>query len=134
PTQPSVSCNQVQQPSETNGRRMDGLRKRWQTLTELRGDTEMATPYHQDDCVTLYHGDGLELTEWTSADVLVTDPPYGYSHKSGGGPRGSASWKNTTIQNDGDTTARDDVLAAWGDRPAIMFGSWKRPKPNATRA
>ena len=94
----------------------------------------MATPYYQDDYVTLYHGDCLELTEWTSADVLVTDPPYGYSHKSGGGPRGSASWKNTTIQNDGDTTARDDVLAAWGDRPAIMFGSWKRPKPNATRA
>ena len=92
------------------------------------------TIYYQDDHVTLYHGDCLELTDWLQADVLVTDPPYGYSHKSGGGPRGSASWKNTTIQNDGDTTARDDVLAAWGDRPAIMFGSWKRPRPERTKA
>jgi site-specific DNA-methyltransferase (adenine-specific) len=91
--------------------------------------------YYQDDYVTLYHGDCLtEHREWLEADVLVTDPPYGYSHKSGGGPRGSASWKNTSIANDEDTTARDDVLTAWGDRPAIMFGSWKRPRPANVRA
>ena len=92
-------------------------------------------PYYQDDHVTLYHGDCLtEHREWLEADVLVTDPPYGYSHKSAGGPRGDASWNNTRIANDSDTTARDDVLSAWGDKPAIMFGSWKRPRPEATRA
>ena len=93
----------------------------------------MTTPYYADDRVTLYHGDCREITEWLEADVLVTDPPYGYSHKSGGGPRGAASWKNTTIANDEDTSARDAVLEMWGARPALMFGSWKRPRPAATR-
>jgi DNA modification methylase len=94
----------------------------------------MSAPYYQDDLVTLYHGDCREITAWLEADVLVTDPPYGYSHRSGGGPRGKASWRNSSIANDADTSARDWVIDTWGERPALVFGSWKRPRPARARA
>ncbi len=91
-------------------------------------------PYYDSDGITLYLGDCREVTAWLEADVLVTDPPYGYSHSSSGGPRGSASWRQTNIANDADTNARDEALALWGDRPALIFGSWKRARPAAARA
>lgn len=92
------------------------------------------SPYYTDDSVALYHGDCREIAAWLDADVLVTDPPYGFAHRSGGGPRGEASWRNTQIANDVNTTMRDEVLKMWAPRPAIVFGSWKRPRPTETRA
>lgn len=82
--------------------------------------------YYQDDHVTLYHGDCLtEHREWLGADVLVTDPPYGMSYKSGfASKRGMKD-----IANDKSTEARDNVLRAWGDRPALAFGTWRVDKP-----
>ena len=88
----------------------------------------MTAPYYQDEAVKLYHGDCLELTQWLTADVLVTDPPYGYAHSS----NHIGAYRGTVIANDDDTTCRDAALALWNDRPAIVFGSWKRPRPTAT--
>lgn len=84
-------------------------------------------PYYQDDWVTLYHGDCLEITDWLNADVLVTDPPYGMSYQS--------NWagKSKAIQNDDSTDARDKALKLWGDKPAIVFGTWRVSKPNNTK-
>lgn len=94
-------------------------------------------PYYQDDLVTLYHGDCLTATEWLTADVLVTDPPYGISWKAsatwtnaygGGGHRSSG--QALSIANDTDTTARDAALALWGtDRVAAVFGDILRFQP-----
>ena len=89
------------------------------------------TPYYQDDAVTIYHGDCREITAWLSADVLVTDPPYGRDWKQGdtGSARGWKSDKHQGIANDGSTTVRDEALALWGDRPAIVFGDLLLPPP-----
>ena len=82
--------------------------------------------YYQDNLVTLYHGDCLTETAWLGADTLVTDPPYGmgyYLHSRAG--------KNSAVEvaGDHDTTARDSALAAWGKKPALVFGSWRNEKP-----
>lgn len=89
----------------------------------------MTEPYYQDDLVTLYHGDALEVTEWLAGDVMVSDVPYGIGYCSGAmRVDGSAR----SIEGDEDTGTRDAALALWGDRPALVFGSWKRPRPART--
>jgi len=91
-------------------------------------------PYYQDDLVTLFHGDCLEVTEWLGADVLVTDPPYGIAWKgiTSGVNKGFEKHIGG-IAGDNDETARDDVLALWGERPAVVFGSWRVEKPQKTQ-
>lgn len=90
----------------------------------------MSALYYQDDQVTLYHGDCREITEWLTADVLVTDPPYGMAFQS----RMRKGAKLARIAGDEDTTVRDAVAALWGtDRPALMFGRWSVPAPAGER-
>lgn len=90
----------------------------------------MTEPYYQDDAVTLYHGDCLELADvWTGADVLVTDPPYGMALRSGW----SGHFGNLAIQGDETLGVRDGALALWGDMPGLVFGRWSEPKPKGTR-
>lgn len=95
----------------------------------------MTAPYYSDESVTLYHGDCRELTAWLTADVLVTDPPYGRAWKQGDtrSVYGWASDSHTGIANDGTTATRDAALTAWGDRPAIMFGDLMLAPPVDTR-
>ena len=89
----------------------------------------MTGVYYEDDLVRLYHGDCLEITEWLSADVLVTDPPYGRAWKQGriegrgNGRRPSdASDLHEGIAGDVSTEARDAALELWGRRLAVVFG------------
>ncbi len=100
-------------------------------------------PYWTDGQVTLYVGDCLEVTEWLAADVLVTDPPYGVHHS----PRGTRGSNSPVITGEirtgrasdrelgpGHVAARDAALTLWGPRPAVVFGSWRAPRPPRTQA
>ena len=88
----------------------------------------MTEPYYSDDLVTLHLGDCREVTAWLEADVLVTDPPYGIDYRSGSRRQTLAR----SIAGDKDTGARDGALMAWGDRPALIFGTWRIPRPEGT--
>jgi DNA modification methylase len=87
------------------------------------------TPYYDDGSCVIYHGDCRDVLPSLRADVMVTDPPYGIAYSSG--------WDNqfqgVTIECDESVEARDCVLSTWGNRPAIVFGSWKQPRPAGVR-
>jgi DNA modification methylase len=93
-------------------------------------------PYYQDDQVTLYHGDFLEIDAWLKADVLVTDPPYGIRHKQRFGaasnPRGLYDYN--VLVGDKNAGLRDACLQLWRERPAIVFGSWRVSRPSPCHA
>lgn len=88
------------------------------------------TPYYSDDFVTLFHGDCLETDAWLFADVLVTDPPYGMGYVSGASQHKGPS---RPISGDHSTDLRDAALSAWGSKPALVFGTWRQPRPEHTR-
>lgn len=102
------------------------------------------TPYYQDENITLYHGDSLELSDkWVGADALITDPPYGirYSILRDKG-KGNKNFKRRTgggsIANDQNLEVRDAALAVWDetnkmDKPVAVFGTWRKPRPPQTR-
>ena len=98
----------------------------------------MTDPYYSDEFVTLYHGDNAEVTEWLAADVLVTDPPYGVRwesrHGDNRGPRARRGRTRDVVSGDDSPDARDGVLREWADRPAVVFGSWRIPRPAPLRA
>ena len=84
-------------------------------------------PYYQDEHVTLYNADCLEVDEWLSAKVLITDPPYGMAFVS--------SWttQKRPVANDNDPYVRNMALRMWGDKPAAVFGTWRVEKPANVR-
>lgn len=89
----------------------------------------LPTPYYDEGGVTLYHGDAREILPHVEADVLLTDPPYGIGYEAN--RRRVALPKS--IRGDRDVSVRDDVLLWWSPRPALIFGSWKAPRPEGTR-
>ncbi len=89
-------------------------------------------PYYADDWVTIYHGDCLEiLPKLSGFSVVISDPPYGYSHSS----NRDGAFKGEVIAGDEGCGARDAVAAMIGEMPAVWFGTWKvRPPDGKVRA
>jgi len=90
----------------------------------------VTAPYYTDDHVTLFLGDCREVTEWLTADVLVTDPPYGIGWTL---PAYNGGREHLGIANDADTAARDHVLKAFGAKPSMVFGSPTAERPRGTK-
>jgi DNA modification methylase len=86
------------------------------------------TPYYEAGGVTIYHADCRDVLPGVEASVMVTDPPYGIAYDSG--REGSLP---RSIAGDADTSLRDWALSVWGDRAALVFGTWRRERPAATR-
>lgn len=89
------------------------------------------SPYYDDGTVTIYLTDIRSVPGFIKADVLVTDPPYGIDYQSG---QLRLAGNARSIAGDKDTSARDFVLSEWGDKPALVFGTWKRLTPDGTKA
>lgn len=76
------------------------------------------------------HGDCREVLASIPCETIgavVMDPPYGIAYESG---RESAIPRS--IAGDENATVRDAVLDWWGERPALVFGSWKVSRPART--
>jgi DNA modification methylase len=89
--------------------------------------------YFEQNGITIYNGDCREILadgmQGGMPDaVLVTDPPYGINYSSGA----RRETLPNAIEGDEDTSLRDYVLELWADRPALVFGSWKMPRPAGT--
>ena len=87
--------------------------------------------YYQDELVTLWHGSCLEIGEWLQADVLITDPPYGVAWPAGA-LHSRKDLRESSVQSiigDENTEVRDEVLDRWEGKPAIVFGTCRKPRP-----
>jgi DNA modification methylase len=83
-------------------------------------------PYYEQDGITIYHGDCQDIMGHLNVQVMVTDPPYGMDYTSG--------WSGATVAGDNTRSVRNEVLARWGTRPALIFGRWNIARPRGTRA
>lgn len=84
--------------------------------------------YYQHDGITLYLGDCREVTEWLTADVLVTDPPYGIRRANWrsnapciAGELRSGAGASDRVLTDEHVAIRNTALNLWGTRPATRM-------------
>lgn len=75
-------------------------------------------PYYEHGGITIYHGDCREILPSISADVLVTDPPYGIAYRTPPSPRRPKS--NWTLVGDGEPFDPRH-LTSWPR--AVIFGA-----------
>ena len=67
-------------------------------------------PFFQNNYVTLYQGDCLDYADViNTADVLITDPPYGMSYVSNSSIKGPSRG----IAGDNDVNLRNYIIDMW---------------------
>ena len=84
-------------------------------------------PYYEHAGITIYCADCREVMPLVSAQVMVTDPPYGIAYESG-----QYGVLARSIAGDESTEVRDAALALWTG-PALVFGTWRAARPAATK-
>ena len=80
-------------------------------------------PYYEQDGITIYHGDCLDLIGAVDANVVVSDPPYGISHPTNYLTRGRSNLAkcNDYLPVHGDAVAFEPKhLMRF---PAILWGA-----------
>jgi DNA modification methylase len=85
-----------------------------------------ATTCYASPCgrVTLYLGDCLPLLATVKADAIISDPPYGIAHKSGGGTGGK--WhkvKHQGVTIEGDSEPFDPSPLLRTGLPFVLWGA-----------
>lgn len=115
----------------------DGLRASGEGGGNLR-------PYYEEPGITIYHGDCRDVLPSITADVLVTDPPYGVNlgkHAAAADPRGRhlakqayASYDDTP-ENFSEVVAPAISIAIARCKRAMVFcvppSMWQLPPPDA---
>ena len=87
-------------------------------------------PYYEEGGIAICNADCREVIPSLQYGFVLTDPPFGISHESGYG----ASWQNTQIAGDKDTTTRDEAIHQMLGHPMLVFGSWKAARPAYTKS
>ena len=106
----------------------------------LSGASVVLTPYYDHAGITIYHGDCREILPHVTADVVVTDPPYGLGNKLSGGTWGSGGiyWDRATPDLEF-LVSRFDALIVWGGNYFKLPQSrcwlvWRKPDAVKTMA
>lgn len=87
------------------------------------GVNAVVTPYYDHGGITIYHGDCRDILPHITADVVVTDPPYGVL-----GDTGSAATRRSRDNKDNGIMAwdiapgREVIDAVIGNRPSAIWG------------
>lgn len=98
-------------------------------LDTRAADRPAIKPYYDHGGITIYHGDCRDILPALAWDVLISDVPYGIKASSGRNGR----YGDCRIAGDDDTELRDWLLVQNGDRPALIFGSDRAPRPAGTK-